>query len=368
MQGGFECSTHRRARDHQRLDMIAASHHDTHAQADYRALAAHGLLPVRDGLRWHLIEAEPGVYDWSSLDAQLAAARAVGTEVLWDLLHYGWPDDIDIWTPAFVTRFAAFAAAAARHIGPAAAGQRRFYAPVNEVSFLAWGGGDAAYLNPFARGRGHELKVQLARASIAAMEAILTVDPAARFVHPDPAIRVVADPHRPWDAAAALGHGQAQYQGWDMIAGRAWPQIGGRPALLDIVGINFYHNNQWIHGGPTLSPHAALARPLRHILASTWQRYGRPIFVAETGIEGDARAGWLRYVLAEADAAIAMGVPVEGVCLYPVLDHPGWDDGRYCPNGLLSWSADARGRAPHEPLAAVLRERDAGRLRPHPIG
>ncbi|MGI4732823.1 MAG: glycosyltransferase family 4 protein [Janthinobacterium lividum] len=357
VQGGFECSTHRRAHDRQRLDMIAASHHDTHAEADYRALATHGLLTVRDGLRWHLIEATPGVYDWSSLDAQLAAAKRVGTQVIWDLLHYGWPDDVDVWTPAFVTRFAAFAAAAARHVGPAPAGERRFYAPVNEVSFLAWGGGDAAYLNPFARGRGHELKVQLARASIAAMEAILAVDPAARFVHPDPVIRVVADPHRPWDCAAALGHSQAQYQGWDMIAGRAWPQIGGRPALLDVVGVNFYHNNQWIHGGPTLSPHDPLARPLRHILASTYQRYGRPIFVAETGIEGDARADWLAYVLAEADAAIAAGVPVEGVCLYPVLDHPGWDDGRYCPNGLLSWSAEAHGRAPHAPLVDILRRR-----------
>ncbi|MDN4634712.1 glycosyl transferase family 1, partial [Sphingomonas sp. PsM26] len=108
--------------------------------------------------------------------------------------------------PAFVTRFAAFAAAAARHIGPAAAGERRFYAPVNEISFFAWGGGDAAYLNPFARGRGYELKVQLARASIAAMEAILVVDPAARFVHADPVINVITDPGRPHDAPAAEGH------------------------------------------------------------------------------------------------------------------------------------------------------------------
>ena len=347
VQGGFECSTHRRAHDRQRLDMIAASHHDTHAEADYRALATHGLLTVRDGLRWHLIEATPGVYDWSSLDAQLAAAKRVGTQVIWDLLHYGWPDDVDVWTPAFV-------AAAARHVGPAPAGERRFYAPVNEVSFLAWGGGDAAYLNPFARGRGHELKVQLARASIAAMEAILAVDPASRFVHPDPVIRVVADPHRPWDCAAALGHRQAQYQGWDMIAGRAWPQIGGRPALLDVVGVNFYHNNQWIHGGPTLSPHDPLARPLRHILASTYQRYGRPIFVAETGIEGDARADWLAYVLAEADAAIAAGVPVEGVCLYPVLDHPGWDDERYCPNGLMTMEPESEGRRVDAALAREL--------------
>jgi len=354
LQGGFECSTHRRAHDRKRVDVVAASHHDVLAKHDYAELAKLGILTVRDGLRWHLIEREPGRYDWSSLDRQLAAAKMTGTEVIWDLLHYGWPDDIDIWTPAFVTRFAAFAAAAARHIGPAAAGERRFYAPVNEISFFAWGGGDAAYLNPFARGRGYELKVQLARASIAAMEAILVVDPAARFVHADPVINVITDPGRPHDAPAAEGHRLAQYQAWDMIAGKAWPQIGGRDALLDIVGVNFYHNNQWIHGGPPLPYDHPLSRPLHAILADAYARYGRPIFIAETGIEGSARPDWLRMILREVKIARSLGVPVEGVCLYPILDHPGWDDDRYCPNGLLACSEHITERIAFAPLAKTI--------------
>ncbi len=354
LQGGFECSTHRRAHDRKRVDVVAASHHDVLARHDYAELAKLGILTVRDGLRWHLIEREPGRYDWSSLDGQRAAATSTGTEVIWDLLHYGWPDDIDIWTPAFVTRFAAFAAAAARHIGPAAPGERRFYAPVNEISFLAWGGGDAAYLNPFARERGYELKVQLARASIAAMEAILAVDPAARFVHADPVINVITDPARPHDAPAAEGHRLAQYQAWDMIAGKAWPQIGGREALLDIVGVNFYHNNQWIHGGPPLPYDHPLSRPLHAILADAYARYGRPIFIAETGIEGSARPGWLRMILREVQIARSLGVPVEGVCLYPILDHPGWDDDRYCPNGLLACSEDIASRVAFPPLAEAI--------------
>ncbi|WP_428332149.1 glycosyl transferase family 1 [Novosphingobium sp.] len=355
LQGGFESSTHRRAHDRKRLDVIAASHHDTFAAHDYAELAALGILTVRDGLRWHLIEAEPGQYDWSSLDRQREAADAIGTEVIWDLLHYGWPDDIDIWTPAFVTRFAAFAAAAARHIGPARPGERRFYAPINEISFFSWGGGDVAYLNPFARGRGYELKVQLARAAIAAMEAILAVDPAARFVHADPVINVVTDPSRPQDAPGAEGHRLAQYQAWDMIGGKAWPQIGGRPELLDIVGVNFYHNNQWIHGGAPLAFDHPLSRPLHAVLADVYARYGRPIFIAETGIEGSARPAWLRMILREVQRAQALGVPIEGICLYPILDHPGWDDDRYCPNGLLACSKEAGERVAYPALAEVIR-------------
>lgn len=355
LHGGFESSTHRRAHDRKRVDVIAASHHDTLAAHDYGELARLGVLTIRDGLRWHLIEREPGRYDWSSLDRQLEAAKTTGTEVIWDLLHYGLPDDIDIWTPAFVTRFAAFAAAAAQHIGPASAGETRFYAPVNEISFFAWGGGDAAYLNPFAHGRGYELKVQLARASIAAMEAILAIDPVARFVHADPVINVITDPARPHDAPAAEGHRLAQYQAWDMIAGKAWPQIGGRPALLDIVGVNFYHNNQWIHGGPPLAYDHPLSRPLHAILADAYARYGRPIFIAETGIEGNARPAWLRMILREVKIARSLGVPIQGVCLYPILDHPGWDDDRYCPNGLLACSPVVSDRIAHAALADVIR-------------
>ncbi|GGE03533.1 glycosyl transferase family 1 [Aureimonas endophytica] len=357
-QGGFESSSHRRAHDRQRIDMIAASYHDRFAREDYAELAHHGIRTVRDGLRWHLIEPEPGRYDWSSLKAQLEAAEATGTQVVWDILHYGWPDDLDIWRPEFVERFTRFAVEAARVIAAKTNGAP-FYAPVNEISFFAWGGGDAGYLNPFAHGRGHELKVQLSRAAISAMEAIWRVDPRARFVHADPVINVITDPSRPHDAAHAEGHRQAQFQAWDMIAGRAWPQIGGREALLDIVGVNYYFNNQWIHGGPPIDIGHPLYKPFRTLLTETYARYGRPIFIAETGIESDRRAEWLAYVGAETRAAMRQGVPVEGLCLYPVLDHPGWDDGRYCPNGLLRFSEEPRERVADPRLAAELKRQRA---------
>jgi hypothetical protein len=139
-----------------------------------------------------------------------------------------------------------------------------------------------------------------------------------------------------------------------MIAGKAWPQIGGRDALLDIVGVNFYHNNQWIHGGPPLPYDHPLTRPLHAILADAYARYGRPIFIAETGIEGSARPDWLRMILREVKIARSLGVPVEGVCLYPILDHPGWDDDRYCPNGLLACSEHITERIAFAPLAKTI--------------
>ncbi|WP_426128559.1 glycosyltransferase [Pararhizobium sp. PWRC1-1] len=359
LQGGFECSTHRiRARAGEtvgrRLDVIAQTGHDVHAANDYSQLAQHSMHTVRDGLRWHLIEAVPGQYEWSSFLPMLRASNETGTQVIWDLLHYGWPDGIDIWSQDFVVRFARFAGAVARIVARES-GSVPFYSPVNEISFFSWGGGDAGYLNPFANGRGFELKVQLARASIAAMDAIVSVDPRARFVHCDPVIHVVTDPARPWERRVAEGHRQSQFQGWDLIAGRMWPQIGGAEKYLDIVGVNYYHNNQWIHGGPPIDMDHPRYKPLRSILIETYARYGKPIFIAETGIEGERRPSWIAYVYAEVRAAMKTGVPVEGICLYPIVNHVGWDDERPCDNGLLSMRSEGKERQVYEPLAHALR-------------
>jgi len=347
LMGGFECSTHRLQppdREHlgRRLDVIAAIGHDRSTAQDYRQLCDFGIRTVRDGFRWHLID-NAGSYDWSSVLPMLNAACKTETQVIWDLLHYGWPDDIDIWSPKFVDRFAAFAGACAK-VFQEQSDEIPFYCPVNEISFFSWAGGDAGYLNPFAHGRGFELKVQLSRAAITAMEAILSVDARARFVHCDPVINVATDPSRRWEARVAEGHRQSQFQGWDLISGRMWPQIGGNDRYLDIVGVNYYFNNQWIHGGSPIDIGHPQYKPLSRILIETYARYGKPIMISETGIEGDRRASWFRYVTAQADAAMQKGVPLEGICLYPVVNHPGWDDDRSCQNGLLSVEMSESGR------------------------
>ena len=352
VQGGFECSSHKR-RDGQRLDLLAATGHDEHPGADYAQLATHGICTVRDGIRWNRIEQHSGRYDWSSFLPMLRAAHGQRTQVMWDLMHYGWPDDLDIWSPAFATRFARFAAAAARVVRDET-DAIPFYCPVNEISFHAWGGGEAACLNPYTRGRGFELKVQLARAAIAAMHEILAVDPRARFVHCEPAINIAPDPSRPHLRGEAEGARLAQFQAFDMIAGRLWPQLGGEPKLLDIVGLNYYHDNQWLFGGAPIAMGHAHSKPFRYFLTETYARYGRPLLVAETGTEGDVRAAWFWMMIAEIEAARAAGVPVEGICLYPIIDHVGWDDDRDCPSGLLSSRVVNGRRDVHAPLAAAI--------------
>jgi beta-glucosidase/6-phospho-beta-glucosidase/beta-galactosidase len=338
---GFECSSYVR-HDRRRLDLIAATHHDRLALGDYRLARQHGMSAARDGLRWHLIETTPGHYDFSSLVPMLRAARHARVEVVWDLLHYGWPDDMpDVFSPRFVERFAAFARAATDVIANESDG-RVFVCPVNEVSFFSWACGEKGHWYPPHVGRGDELKRHLVRVAVAGVHAVREVAPEARILWAEPAIHVVHQPHR--DPADAEAYRLSQFQALDMLAGREAPELGGHPDLVDVVGVNFYPHNQWYHDdGPTIPLGGCNYRPFRQMLAEFHERYRRPVIVAETGAECSGRAAWLHYVCEEVRAAARAGVPVGGICLYPVTEYPGWSNERPVPTGMFS-APDEHGR------------------------
>lgn len=339
-----------RLRSGRRLDIIASTQHDRFVTQDYAYFQSVGIRTLRSGFRWPLIESRSRHYDFASAAAQVRAAHTMGMQVIWDLCHYGYPDDIDIFRPAFVDRFAAYARAAA-HWLVNETDSTPFFCPINEISFFSWAGADDAHLNPYVYGRGFELKAQLARAAIAAIEAIWSVAPQARIVHVDPIIHIVADPDRPYERSIAEGYRRAQWQAWDLLCGREWPQLGGDPKYLDIIGVNYYPNNQWVYKGPVLERTDPRYRPFRTMLAEMHERYGRPLFVSETGAEGDVRPAWLRYVAEEVRAAMDEGIPIEGLCLYPIFNHPGWEDDRHCENGLWDYVDDNGRREIYAPLA-----------------
>jgi beta-glucosidase/6-phospho-beta-glucosidase/beta-galactosidase len=360
--GGFECSTFRR-RSGQRMDFVTATRHDEFAEQDYERLRKVGLGVAREGIRWHLVEAVPGHYDFSSAAAITKAARETDTQVIWDLCHFGWPDHLDLFKPEFVSALAEYAAALARWLGSELGGPV-FFVPVNEISFFSWASGDEGSMHPFVTGRGFELKTQLVRAAIAAMEAIWSVMPGARFVHADPLIHVVASPNHAEEQPAAEAYRQSQFQAWDMLSGRLWPELGGHERYLDVLGVNFYPQNQWFYNLKnfhrirkfrSLSRRHALYRPFRQMLREVYERYHRPLFITETGAEDQARRGWLRYICQETEAAILDGIPIHGLCWYPILNHPGWIDDRHCRNGLWDYPNDQGERKLYGPLATELR-------------
>jgi beta-glucosidase/6-phospho-beta-glucosidase/beta-galactosidase len=354
--GGFECSTHR-LRSGRRLDLIRSTRHDELAANDYRLLQRHGIRTARDGLRWHLIERAPYHYDFASATPMFRAAKETGMQVIWDLWHYGWPDDIDIFSSQFVDRFVAFAREAAKHISEQ--DPTPYISTINEISFFSWAGGEGGIFNPFAHHRGDEMKRQLVRASIQAINALREVNPAITIFQIDPIINVVPRSESSEDVRHAEDYRHSQFQAWDMISGRTCPELGGRDDLIDAIGVNYYIHNQFVWQRHMIVPSDPRYRHVSVMLQEVYERYRRPIFVAETGIEDDTRPAWFRYMCREVLMAISQGVPVEGICVYPILNHPGWDDDRHCYNGLFDY-ADATGhREAFGPLADEIARRTA---------
>ncbi len=351
-QGGFECSTHL-LKTGRRLDLIAATAHDRFALSDYLRLRELGISTVREGLRWHLVEREPNRYNFDSELPLVDAGLEAGVQQIFDLFHFGWPDHLDIFSADFVISFAELAFEWGRLLRSLGVIEP-FVAPCNEISFFSWAAGDVAYLNPFGRGRGSELKRQMVKAAVAASQALMDELPGVTLVWPDPAIHIVGDSNKPGDDEQAERYRLSMFEAWDMVSGRAWPELQGRPEFLQVVGVNFYDRNEWVNHGRTLKPGDAEYKPFSRILVEVWNRYRVPIFVSETGTEDEQRPAWLRMIGEEVRAAIKQGVPVHGICLYPIVNHPGWDDDRHCFNGLFDYPNAEGRRNIYEPLAAEL--------------
>jgi len=359
--GGFECSTHRDARG-RRLDLIASTRHEEFAFADYSRLMDHGIGSCRDGVRWHLIEPEPLRYDFSSLTSQVEAAKQTGIEVIWDYFHYGYPDDLDIFRPDFIERFASFCAAQTEYL-TSELGKSLFICPVNEISFFSWIAGHVGQFYPAAKRRGGVLKRQLVRAALAGVKAIRSVNPEAKIVVTDPAIHVVSRSKSATTRRAAEIYRLSQFEAFDMLAGRKEPELGGSSAAVDVIGLNYYFHNQWHFPSRRKIPLGhEIYRPLSDILREFYFRYHKPLLIAETGIEDAERPNWFRYVCGQTASARANGVDVNGICLYPVVNHPGWADDRHCHNGLWDYADDSGVREIYQPLASEI-EYQRGMLR-----
>ena len=350
-QAGFECSSHRR-RDGVRLDLIRATGHDRHVLNDYRQCHELGFRTLRDGLRWHLIEKAPGKYDWSSWLPMLEAAEQVGLQIIWDLFHYGSPDHIDQAADDFPRRFADFAVAALE-MRETVTRRAPTVCPLNEINFMAWAIDERYFPHVGPDQRGW-FKAHLVRTAIASAKAIKQRWPDSTIVWAEPLIHIAPHDRRRATIRAAEANLRGMYEAYDWILGWAKPELGGDPSLADVVGVNFYPHNQWYYKGPTIPMGHHEYRPLADMLAEFSERYGKPVFISETGAEGTGRPAWLHYVCDEVREALGRGIQVEGICLYPITAYPGWDNSRHCDVGLFSSIQSDGGRHVYQPLRAEL--------------
>lgn len=335
---GFECSTFL-WRDKGRRNLVAETQHDKFAHQDYELLRHLGIAVSREGIPWPLVD-KGGVYDFSVIDPMIEAMRVHKILPVWDLCHYGYPDDLDPFTDAFTDRFVAYCKAAAAYLIPKLQGPY-FFSPINEITFFSFCGGEWGWVAPYKNTKEDRFAFRLAlcKAAIAGVKAIREVEPAARMVHIDPLVQVVAPIDRP-DLQEAAWHETYvdTFLAWDILYGKEHPELGGSPEILDIIGANNYSFGQmeYREQGPhqALNPDDERIKPLCELMHLVHDRYHRPMIIGETSGMNEGREDWLRDVMEESLAAVEAGIDLHGICLFPAVDMPDWHTGEWLHNGL----------------------------------
>jgi len=91
--GGYECADHIN-RSGDRVNLLFQTLHHKCVAEDYSLLAGTGIKTVREGICWSNVEKLPFVYDFSEVKTRILAAEQAGIQQIWDICHFGFPDDL----------------------------------------------------------------------------------------------------------------------------------------------------------------------------------------------------------------------------------------------------------------------------------
>lgn len=353
--GGFECADHIN-RSGKRINLLEETEHHIRAAQDYKLLLDLDIKVVREGVCWSKVEKAPFIFDFSYLNSRLEAAEQLGIQIMWDLCHFGYPDDLVPTHPQFCNRYMAYCRAFSLFY-KSKTKSALLVVPINEISFLSWHSGDMRGTVPFAINSGFDIKYHLCKAAIEGMKVLRQTVSSCKILVVEPLVKIhpANDEINANEIDELNSH---QYQALDIIAGRMCPELEGSPELFDMVGVNYYYNNQWDHFNRILPWPAQEKKltPLSQLLLNAYYRYNKPLVLTETGHFGDLRAQWLEEITLECNRAIYLGVDLLGVCIYPVIDRPDWDNlSSYSNCGI--WDLDEnKNRVPHAPSVETVKQ------------
>lgn len=386
-----------------RLDELELVGHYESWREDIDRAAEIGFAAMRCGIPWYRVEPEQGTFDWSWTDQILPYMVERGMRPIADLVHYGTP----LWMPdAFVDP--GYPAAVAAYSGAFAERYSALidhYTPVNEPAVTALICGFAGRWPPYLTGHAGYVRVLagICRGIVGQVGAIRDARPDAVTVHVEGTGFWLA-PEAP-DGSIGSALPERIYAALDLLTGRVDPDhalfdyLTGHgltdadlawyrehAVVPDVIGLNYYPDGS-VHrlvpdanGNPDATSRvwggtAHLAAAMREFHA----RYGRPIFVSETGCN-ERSAAWVPWPNHDGDGSAfrswwlddlsamlgLIDVPTWGCTWWPLVDAVSWAyrdgvkplDAYLEPGGLVHLARSGDGRLERQPLAVAARMRE----------
>lgn len=331
------------------LNEFELTAHDQNWRSDITTASELGATGLRYGVSWPLVHIAPGQFDWSRLDERIQlAVHELGLTVIADLVHYGTPTWLDgsFADPDFPEALAEFAGAfAARYRGVV-----DHITPLNEPLTTASFCGLRGVWPPALTGWDgwSTVTVGIARGVQRSIAAVRQANPDAVIVHVEAsALYETADEDLveeaellrslatlPSDLILGRVDDEHPLRGWLIDNGTPLEHLAELRAsapVIDLMGVNYY---------PDLTPRILeqFEGTVRQVTANRWsdglravlmawqERYGMPMLVTETSIEGPehVRRNWLEAATATVRELHREGVDVRGLTWWPLLDFVDW--------------------------------------------
>jgi len=327
-----------------RIDEMEKTGHYQRWREDLALVRDLGIDALRYGPPYYRIHLGPDRYDWAFTDGAMAEIRRLGIVPIIDLCHFGVPDWLgNFQNPEFPRFLAEYARAFAERFPWV-----ELYTPVNEMYVTAKLSARLGMWNE--RGESDLTFVtavkHLARANILATEAILEVQPKARFVQSESS--EYYHPSGP-DAIERAHHlNELRFLALDLtygndVRGRTYEYLMDNGMtreeyhfFLDhsvrarcIMGNDYYAVNEHV-AYPDGRVEVCEMFGYYMITKQYYERYRLPVMHTETNNrdegdkEKDARV-WLEKQWSNLIRLKADGVPILGFTWYSLVDQVDWD-------------------------------------------
>jgi len=383
---GIECSF----LPHLNVDQFNWTQHDRYWREDFRRLRDEvGLSYLRYAFPWHKIETEPGKFAWSYVDERMEEIQKLGIELMLDVMHFGTPRWLaqGVGDPEFPESLERFCQAMCERYG--AASQVRTWCPCNEPLVCALFSGDFGFWPPHAR-KWHGYMPVLSRVVQGVSRGIRAI----RRALPEATV-LLCDAAENYKTREPSLHEEVarrnarRFVVMDLLTGRvnedhplhAWMKGYGiseldmewfrtHPQQPDILGMDYYPHSDWqldSAGNGARQRRADNPVGLYGIGLQYYQRYGIPLMLTETSIEGSVanREMWFDVIVEHISRLRAEGIPMLGAIWWPLLDQIYWDRalthriGKIHEVGLFHLTRQSDGSLARTPTSMVKIMRDA---------